>query len=350
MISMMLNPGFSFFGIWEIKWYGVIIAFAMVMGMVAAIFTSKAKGYNKGIVLDVAIAAIPLALVGARLYYVIFYGVNSFWEIFEVWNGGMAIYGGVIGGFLGIVIVSKVKKVPILDLCDIAAPCLILGQAIGRWGNFVNQEAYGALITNPSFQWFPFGVYIDSSNFTSDAINQIESFYGTSMGVDGAWFNATFFYESFWNLIGFVVLMMIVFRIKIPGIVTSCYFIYYGIGRAIIEGFRTDSLYLWNSSIRVSQALSILLVIGGIVMLSLCIWYYKKHPRTVTQASSVLEIEKVDEKYIEKVEVPLKDDKIENDSIDCEDNVKKQTDDLNTIKHSKANKNNNKNKSTNNKN
>ncbi len=285
-ISMLLNPGFSFFGIWDVKWYGVIMAFAMLMGIVAAVFTCKAKGYDKSIILDLAITILPLALVGARLYYCIFYGVDTFWDIFKVWEGGMAIYGGVIGGIIGVFIVSLVKKVSFLDLCDIAAPCLILGQAIGRWGNFVNQEAYGSLITNPNMQWFPMGVYIDSSNFTSAAQSQIVEAFGSSVGVEGAWFNATFFYESFWNIIGFVVLMIICHKVKITGVTTACYFVYYGIGRAAIEGFRTDSLYLWGSNIRVSQALSILLIVGGIVMLTLIVIYNKKHPKQTMQTQS----------------------------------------------------------------
>ena len=284
-ISMLLNPGFSFFGIWDVKWYGVIMAFAMLMGIVAAIFTCKAKGYDKSIILDLAITILPLALVGARLYYCMFYGVDTFWDIFKVWEGGMAIYGGVIGGIIGVFIVSLVKKVPFLDLCDIAAPCLILGQAIGRWGNFVNQEAYGSLITNPNMQWFPMGVYIDSSNFTSAAQSQIVEAFGSTVGVEGAWFNATFFYESFWNIIGFVVLMIICHKVKITGVTTACYFVYYGIGRAVIEGFRTDSLYLWGSNIRVSQALSILLIVGGIVMLTLIVIYNKKHPKQAVQTA-----------------------------------------------------------------
>ncbi len=286
--SMLLNPGFSFFGIWEIKWYGVIMACAMIVGLVVAMFTCKAKGKEKALVLDLALAVLPLALIGARLYFCIFYGVDSFVDIFKVWEGGMAIYGGVIGGFIGLVIVSLVKKIPLLDLCDIIVPCLIIGQVIGRWGNFVNQEAYGSLITNPAMQWFPFGVYISSDNFTLAAQEQISNSFGSLIGVEGAWFNATFFYESFWNLIGFVILMIVCHKVKSRGICTASYFVYYGLGRAIIEGFRTDSLYLWGSNIRVSQALSILLiVIGFAIFVTVFVLNRRKKVLTNTQAQTV---------------------------------------------------------------
>ena len=311
--SMLLNPGFSFFGIWEVKWYGVIIAVGMVLGLILATFTSKAKGYEKSLVLDMTLAAIPLALVGARLYYCIFEGVDSFGEIFEVWNGGMAIYGGVIGGFLGLVIVSLVKKVPLLDLCDIAVPCLILGQAIGRWGNFVNQEAYGALITNPKMQWFPIGVYIDDMNFTYEAQQQVIKAYGSLAEVEGAWFNATFFYESFWNLIGVVILMIICYKLKFSGIVTAVYFIYYGIGRAIIEGFRTDSLYLWGTKIKVSQALSIVLILVGLAIMTVIILKQKgiipsKKPLAQTVSEDDSTQDKQESEQDETVEVEIVQD------------------------------------------
>ncbi len=250
-ISTLLNPGFSFFGIWDVKWYGVIMAFSMLMGIVLAFYTCKKKGYKSDIIFDLALAILPLAIVGARLYFCIFYGVDSFAEIFAIWNGGMAIYGGVIGGIIGVFIVSKVKKVSFIDLCDIAAPCLILGQAIGRWGNFVNQEAYG-YATN-SMQFFPFAVYIDSC--TQEVC---------SCGGSG-WHLATFFYESFWNIIGVVLLLILLNKVKKTGITTFAYFAYYGLGRSFIEGMRTDSLMFLG--LRVSQWLSIALLIFGAIML-----------------------------------------------------------------------------------
>ena len=129
---------------------------------------------------------------------------------------------------------------------DICVPSLILGQALGRWGNFFNQEAYGNMIANPNYQWFPFAVWIEDEN---------------------AWFQATFFYESLWNSIGFVLLMFAYYKTKQTGTTTAGYLVWYGIGRTWIEGLRTDSLYIGSSGIRVSQLLSMLLVVAGIVIL-----------------------------------------------------------------------------------
>lgn len=191
--------------------------------------------------------ALPIAIICARLYYVVFewedYVGNPI-KIFAIREGGLAIYGGVIGGFLSAVVFCKINKFPILKLIDLAIPSLVLGQAIGRWGNFMNQEAYGAIITNPKFQFFPFGVYID-------AISE--------------WHQATFFYESTWNIVLFALLLVAARRMKKDGSLLAIYFMGYGMGRFLVEGLRTDSLYLFHV-IRVSQLLSLLLVIGGIIL------------------------------------------------------------------------------------
>ncbi len=274
--STMLNPGFSFFGIWEIKWYGVIMAFSMLMGICLAFYTCKKKGLNTDIIFDLAITILPLAIVGARLYFCIFYGVDSFWEIFEIWKGGMAIYGGVIGGVIGVFIVAKVKKISFIDLCDIAAPCLLLGQVIGRWGNFVNQEAYG--YATDSLQFFPFSVYIDSCTQSV-----------CDCGGNG-WHLATFFYESFANAIGVIILLIITNKVKQRGVVTASYFAYYGLVRSIVEGLRTDSLMFLG--LRVSQWLSILLIILGVAGLILI---YIKNKNTQVLISDNVEAEKINE-------------------------------------------------------
>jgi len=242
--SMLLySQGFNLFGL-EIKWYGVIMALAMIAGLGNAFLICKIKKYDKSMPLDLVIAAIPCALVGARLYYCLFNGVSSFGEIFEVWNGGLAIYGGVIGGFIGICLCCLIKKYPLSKACDIAVPCLILGQAIGRIGCYFGGCCYGIEVTNEAHMWFPFSVEIS-----------------------GVWHYSTFFYESFFNIIGYVVLMLVIKYTKPLGITTASYFIYYGVVRAIIEGFRGDSLYLFNTGIRVSQALSIFLIALGVALL-----------------------------------------------------------------------------------
>lgn len=207
----------------------------------------KRLGLPKDTAVDFALWAVPAAIIVARVYYVVFQWdmyKNDFARVFRIWEGGIAIYGAVIGGALAALVYAKVKKVPFGSLADMVAPALILGQAIGRWGNFVNQEAYGEAITNPALQFFPIAVYSD-----------------------GAWHMATFFYESVWNLLGFLVLWLNRNRMPRRGDLFLLYLCWYGAGRAVIEGLRTDSL-MWGP-VRVSQALSALLVIAAGTLLVL---------------------------------------------------------------------------------
>ena len=237
------------FGIegFNIAWYGIIIGVGMLLGVLLATYRAKKKGYQSDLIFDFILIAFPIAIICARLYYVVFewedYVGNPI-KIFAIREGGLAIYGGVIGGFLSAVVFCKINKFPILKLIDLAIPSLVLGQAIGRWGNFMNQEAYGAIITNPKLQFFPFGVYID-------AISE--------------WHQATFFYESTWNIVLFALLLVVARRMKKDGSLLAIYFMGYGMGRFLVEGLRTDSLYVFHV-IRVSQLLSLLLVIGGIIL------------------------------------------------------------------------------------
>ena len=234
----------------NIAWYAIIVTSGIVAGILLGGFLAKKKGYTFEMLIDLMLLALPLAIIFARLYYVVFEWeryAGDFMKIIAIWEGGLAIYGGVIGALLAALIFSKWKKVPFGDILDIGAPGLILGQAIGRWGNFVNQEAFGNVITNPSMQWFPYGVYIERL---------------------GEWHQATFFYESAWNLIVLAVLLWYWKRAKHKGNVFVMYLVMYGIGRFFIEGLRTDSLWLVPGVIRVSQLLSAVLVIGGIIYLA----------------------------------------------------------------------------------
>ena len=305
--------GFSIFGMF-VNWYGVIIAFGMLLGLLVAIKSFKKRGYKVDTVIDLALVAIPSAIVGARLYYVIFYTHDyTFWEIFKIWEGGMAIYGGIIGGFIGVLIYCLVKKINLLEVCDCIAPTLILGQAIGRWGNFTNQEAYGRLITDPNWQFFPFAVNIPSSHFTVEATESVINAFGSV--VDNAWFMATFFYESMWNFIVFSVLLLVFYKVGVRGLTLCTYFILYGLGRFVIEGLRLDSLY-WGS-FRVSQVLSLVLVIAFVIYAGYIIWKEYKNkklsykttasekvgggeitqtPQTESQAVGVMEVQIGDEK------------------------------------------------------
>ncbi len=247
-MNWLMIDGFTIFGM-EIKLYGILIASAMLIGVFLAQYLAKKRGLNPDDIIILALMVIPLSILGARTYYCIFsdthYTFKTFWQIR---NGGLAIYGGIIGGIVAIVLFSVIKKdyKLIVKMFDVVAPALILGQAIGRWGNFFNQEAYGNLVTNPRWQWFPFAVKIE-----------------TLAGYE--WHLATFFYESIWNLMGFVLLLIAFKKFKKTGSVTGLYLIYYGLGRMWIEGLRTDSLY-WGP-LRVSQWLSAILVVIGAAIL-----------------------------------------------------------------------------------
>jgi len=244
---ILKTQGFTIFNFF-ISWYGIIISFAMIMGLCVAFFICKKKNYRMDLPIDLALFALPFAIIGARIYYCIFNGVESFSQIFRIWEGGMAIYGGVIGGFLGIVVCCAIKKEDLIKACDLAAPCLILGQAIGRIGCYFAGCCYGIETINPALQFFPMSVEIN-----------------------GVWHLSTFFYESFFDLISFIILLFIALKTSRKGITTSCYLIFYGVIRAVLEQFRdpSESLTLLNTNIRVSQALSILLIILGVVTLAL---------------------------------------------------------------------------------
>lgn len=247
-MDWLIANGFTIFGL-EIRFYGIIIATAMLIAVFLARHLATKRGVNPDDIIVLALLIIPFSILGARLYYCIFsdtqYTFSTFWQIR---NGGLAIYGGIIGGIIAIIIFSAFKKdfKLIIKLFDIIVPALILAQSIGRWGNFFNQEAYGTLVTNPKWQWFPFAV-------------KIETFAGYE------WHLATFFYESMWNLIGFVLLMIVFNKTKQLGTTTGFYLAYYGLGRVWIEGLRTDSLY-WGA-LRVSQWLSLLLIVIGLSIL-----------------------------------------------------------------------------------
>ena len=221
--------------------YGLLISLGIGLGVWLCSRQEERLGLPKDTAVDFALWVIPAAIIGARLYYVAFQ-----WEayrddlsrVFRVWEGGMAIYGGVIGGAMAALLYARIKKRPFGALADMTAPALILGQAIGRWGNFVNREAYGQAVTNPALQFFPIAV-----------------------NIAGEWHMATFFYESAWNFLGFWVLWLNRKKTAAPGNLFLLYLCWYGLGRAVIEGLRTDSLML--GSLRVSQVLSLALLIAA---------------------------------------------------------------------------------------
>ncbi len=233
----------------NIYWYSVLILIAIMLGYYIVRKEAPRRGLSVNYISDLVFYMLFVAIIGARLYYVIFnYKIykGDFLSIFKVWEGGLAIYGGVIAGIIFIYFYSKKKGYSFIDTLDVMAPSLILGQAIGRWGNFFNQEAYGI-----------------STTYSNLKSLHIPKFIINNMYIHGSYHMPTFLYESLLCLFGFIILML--FRKsnrKRIGMQVSIYFIIYGIGRFFIEGYRTDSLYF--GSLRISQLVSIILVIMGI--------------------------------------------------------------------------------------
>ena len=218
---------FTVFG-FEIAFYGLIIGIGVLAGILMAVHQAKVSGENPDTIWDFAIYAVIFSVIGARIYYVIFawdYYKDNLLSIFNTRNGGMAIYGGVIGAFLTLFLYCKIKKINPFRLGDLCVPGLILGQAIGRWGNFMNGEAYG---------WSP----------------NVEA-YPWRMVVNGTVAHPTFLYESLWNLVGFVIILLCYRKKRFDGEIISMYVLWYGFGRALIEFLRTDSLYVGNVKLMV---------------------------------------------------------------------------------------------------
>ncbi|MCG8541179.1 MAG: prolipoprotein diacylglyceryl transferase [Clostridia bacterium] len=228
-----MNPvAFEIFGI-GIRWYGILISLAMILGTILAIRETKRFGMDENIIIDFILVMIPSAIIGARIYYVVFnwsYYGGDIIKMLNVRGGGLAIHGGVIGGIIAGLIYTRYRKIGFWQLADIIAPSLILGQAIGRWGNFLNREAYGAPTD------LPWGI-----------------------NVNGLRVHPTFLYESLWNFVVFIFLMKYRTKKKFQGELFYLYLILYSVGRFFIEGLRTDSLML--GPFRFAQVLSVFLIL-----------------------------------------------------------------------------------------
>ena len=272
------NIGDKFF---SIKWYGVIIAFGFTL---AALFGGRIAytwRINLSKMVDVLIYGTFGGIIGARAYYVIFqwdyYSQNPA-EILQIWNGGLAIYGGIIGGLLAAFITCKLEKLNFLNLLDMVGMSLLIGQGIGRWGNYANQEAFGTF-TNGNFGMMSkkIAAYIAShpDKFGLEGVSDVYS----HIEENNLFVHPTFFYEFVWCMLGFVVLYITLkkFR-KFSGQLFLSYGIWYGLGRTFIEGLRTDSLYIGSTGIRVSQLLSICIVAVCSVILMGMLIKVKKNP------------------------------------------------------------------------
>lgn len=230
----------------DIYWYGIIIASGFLLAVLYMLYRAKTFGITQDDVLDLVLWAVPIGVVCARLYYCVFY-----WDLYRdnpismlyIWEGGLAIYGGIIGGAITVLVLSRVKRIPTLVMLDNAAMGVIIGQILGRWGNFMNREAHGAV----------------TDTFLKMGLQDVSGVV--------TYYHPTFLYESVWNLVGFIGLHFFSKKRKFDGEVFLAYVAWYGLGRVWIEGLRTDSLYLFSTGIRVSQLVAAVsfLAAGGVL-------------------------------------------------------------------------------------
>lgn len=252
----MMNPIAFSVGNYEIRWYGILIAIGTILGILLADYNAKKLNLDFEKILDGFIITFPCAIIGARAYYVIFEFENYKNDLLSIFNlrlGGLAIHGGLIGGLIATIIYCKIKKIKMAKYLDVVAPSLILAQSIGRWGNFMNGEAHGDLVTYEFISKFP-------------------QFIQKGMYINGEYYNPTFLYESLWNFFVFFILIFILYKKNRneDGVVMASYVTLYSTGRFFIEALRTDSLMIGN--IKMAQLISIVGIISGI----LYIIYIKK--------------------------------------------------------------------------
>lgn len=244
-----MNPVALQLGPISIRWYAICIVSGLILAVYLSMKEAPRKKIDPDAIIDFILIAFPLAILGARLYYVIFewgYYSQHLGEIFAIWNGGIAIYGGLLTGALVLYLFSRRRLIEPIDFLDIAAPSVMIAQSIGRWGNFFNQEAYGAAVKS---------------------LNYLPSFIRDQMYIDGSYRQPTFLYESIWNLLGFLLILILRRKPQFlrQGEITAFYLIWYGFGRMIIEGMRTDSLMF--AGLRVSQWLSMILILVGLAII-----------------------------------------------------------------------------------
>ncbi len=248
-------------GGFTIAFYGIIIALGMIGGLFLARWQAKRTGQNPELYMDFALYGIVFAIIGARLYFVIFTWENykdNLWQIFNIRGGGMAIYGSVIASVITAIVYCRIKKYKFSLFADTAVVGLILGQIIGRYGNFMNREAFGEY-TDSLFAMRLKAEQVAASNITDTMRENMEYIDGTGY----IQVHPTFLYESVWNVMVLVIMLLRTKKKAFDGEIFLIYLIGYGIGRCIIEGLRTDQLQIGSTGIAVSQVLSGILAIGG---------------------------------------------------------------------------------------
>ncbi|MFO7815294.1 MAG: prolipoprotein diacylglyceryl transferase [Halanaerobiales bacterium] len=253
----MIDPVAIEIGTFNIYWYGLIMAFAIILGFSLVIYLSEKVNISAEFFLDFFIMGIPIGIITARIYFILFnfnYYIKNPLQIIAIWKGGLAIHGAIIGGLIVLIVLAKKRNISFWKATDLIAPALILGQAIGRWGNFINQEAYGSIVSE-------------------EFINKFPEVIKNQMYIEGAYRHPTFLYESVWNLLMFILLIWLINKeFTKKGDVFFTYLIGYSIGRFFIEELRTDSLMFLN--MQVARLTSVLLIIFAIVML-----YFRHRPK-----------------------------------------------------------------------
>lgn len=264
-IEHLSRVAFHIFG-QEVYWYGIIIGIGVLLALALALHEAKRTGQNPENYVDVALFGIIFAVIGARMYYVIFswelYADNPL-KIFALREGGLAIYGGIIAGIITVIVYTKKKGLNFWLVADTAAPSLLLGQIIGRWGNFFNREAFGGYTDN-----------LFAMRYLKEQVHNVNpSVLEHTLTINGTEYiqvHPTFLYESLWNLMILILLLLLKKRKKFDGQIFGCYILGYACGRVWIEGLRTDQLMIGNFA--VSQLLSVMLMIGAVILL----WYLNK--------------------------------------------------------------------------
>lgn len=269
----------------QLYWYGIILSVAALIGLIVVIQEGKRYQIHPGFFLDMVLVGVPSAIVGARAYYVIFKWEDyrdNFWDVFKIWNGGIAIYGALIGAIVAMIFFFHIRGYNFWRIADLCAPGLIIGQLIGRWGNYINQESHGGPV---------------SEDFLRTTLH-LPNFIVDQMNIEGVYYHPTFLYESIWNLVGLLLLLWLRRQPFLrSGELFLTYFTWYSIGRFFIEGLRTDSLawfasnwlanlmkLLWSpmglmfqegemsyGTVRVSQLLSVF-----IILIAICLIAYRR--------------------------------------------------------------------------
>ncbi|MBM7707236.1 phosphatidylglycerol:prolipoprotein diacylglycerol transferase [Chryseomicrobium aureum] len=250
-VLLAIDPVAFQLGPLSIRWYGVIIALGIVVAFLVAQKEMVKRGFHQEYLTDLLLWAIPLAIIGARIYYVIFkwenYADNPL-DAFKIWEGGIAIHGALIASFLTAYFFTRKRKDSFLKVTDIVAPSILIGQTVGRWGNFINQEAHGGEVTRS---------FLESLYIPNWIIEQ--------MNIRGTYYHPTFLYESIWNLTGVVILIVLRKVNLLRGEMFLFYLTWYSVGRFFIEGLRTDSLYLVGD-LRTAQVVSLVTIVVAIIV------------------------------------------------------------------------------------